>query len=63
MRHLTINGLTTEAARGGSIFDCAGRLGVRVPTSCQKQGKCQECLVEVVGGWSSFRRARPKSGI
>lgn len=47
---LTINGQTIEAAPGPSLFDYAERLGVRVPTSCQKQGKCKECMVEVVEG-------------
>ena len=39
-----------EAAPGLSLFDCAETLGVRVPTSCHKQGKCRECLVEVTQG-------------
>jgi len=47
---LTINGAVIEAEPGVSIFDCAERVGVRVPTSCQKQGKCKECMVEVSGG-------------
>src|SRR5258708_1515440 len=47
---LTINGRQTEAAPGPSLFDYAERLGVQVPTSCQKQGKCKECMVEVVEG-------------
>ncbi len=47
---LTINGRTTEAAAGASLFDCAELLGVRVPTSCHKQGKCKECMVEVSEG-------------
>ena len=47
---LTINGRTTEAPAGSSIFDCADLLGVRVPTSCHKQGKCKECMVEVSEG-------------
>lgn len=47
---LTINGQTMEAAAGPTLFDYAERLGVRVPTSCQKQGKCKECMVEVVEG-------------
>jgi uncharacterized 2Fe-2S/4Fe-4S cluster protein (DUF4445 family) len=47
---LTINGRTTEAVAGPSLFDYAERLGVQVPTSCQKQGKCKECMVEVVAG-------------
>jgi uncharacterized 2Fe-2S/4Fe-4S cluster protein (DUF4445 family) len=47
---LTINGQSTEALPGTSLFDFAERLGVRVPTSCQKQGKCKECMIEVVEG-------------
>ena len=33
-----------------SLFECAEALGVHVPTSCVKQGKCRECLVEVEAG-------------
>lgn len=33
-----------------SLFELAESLGVAVPTSCRKQGKCKECLVEVVDG-------------
>jgi uncharacterized 2Fe-2S/4Fe-4S cluster protein (DUF4445 family) len=47
---LVINSQTIEATPGPSLFDYAERLGVRVPTSCRKQGKCRECLVEVVEG-------------
>jgi uncharacterized 2Fe-2S/4Fe-4S cluster protein (DUF4445 family) len=47
---LTINGQSTEAVPGPSVFELAERLGVRVPTSCQKQGKCRECMVEVSEG-------------
>jgi len=47
---LTINGHSWQAAPGPSLFDYAEQLGVRVPTSCQKQGKCKECMVEVVEG-------------
>jgi uncharacterized 2Fe-2S/4Fe-4S cluster protein (DUF4445 family) len=47
---LTINGQTTPMLRGESIFDCAERVGVPVPTSCHKNGKCKECIVEVSGG-------------
>ena len=51
---LTINGLTTEAPLGATLFDCAGQMGVRVPTSCLKQGKCKECVVEVAEGMASL---------
>ena len=47
---LTINGHATDAAWGATLFECAEALGVRVPTSCQKQGKCKECMVEVLEG-------------
>jgi uncharacterized 2Fe-2S/4Fe-4S cluster protein (DUF4445 family) len=47
---LTINGQTTPMLRGESVFDCAERVGVRVPTSCHKNGKCKECIVEVSSG-------------
>jgi uncharacterized 2Fe-2S/4Fe-4S cluster protein (DUF4445 family) len=47
---LHINGQRTEVAPGSSLFEYAETLGVRVPTSCQKNGKCKECVVEVTGG-------------
>ncbi|HTW48129.1 MAG TPA: ASKHA domain-containing protein [Acidobacteriaceae bacterium] len=47
---LTINGQATEAAADRSLFDHAEALGIDVPTSCRKQGKCKECMVEVVEG-------------
>lgn len=47
---LTINEQSIPAGPGFSIFDYAERLGVRIPTSCSKQGKCRECLVEVTEG-------------
>lgn len=47
---LTINGQSIEAASGQSLFDQAESLGIDVPTSCRKQGKCKECMVEVVEG-------------
>ena len=47
---LIINGQATPATNGLSLFDHAERLGVPVPTSCHKQGKCKECLVEVIEG-------------
>jgi uncharacterized 2Fe-2S/4Fe-4S cluster protein (DUF4445 family) len=46
----TINGQTIPASPGLSLFDQAESLGVDVPTSCRKQGKCKECMVEVVEG-------------
>ena len=58
---LTINGQTTAAVPGLSLFEHAERLGVRVPTSCKKQGKCKECLVEVDGGpWTLLSPPTPE---
>jgi uncharacterized 2Fe-2S/4Fe-4S cluster protein (DUF4445 family) len=48
--NLVINGQSIPTEPGPSIFDYADRLGVPVPTSCQKQGKCKECMVEVSEG-------------
>jgi uncharacterized 2Fe-2S/4Fe-4S cluster protein (DUF4445 family) len=47
---VTIDGVEVPAAPGASLFDCAEAVGVSVPTSCFKQGKCRECLVEVETG-------------
>lgn len=47
--NLTINGQSIEAT-AASLFDQAESLGIDVPTSCRKQGKCKECMVEVVEG-------------
>ena len=57
---VSINGHRTEAPRGASLFDCAESLGVRVPTSCHKQGKCRECLVEVVEGMDALSPRTPE---
>ena len=47
---LHFNSQQTQVAPGSSLFECAEALGIYVPTSCIKQGKCKECLVEVVEG-------------
>jgi len=47
---VTINGQAACAASGASLFDYAAAVGIQVPTSCQKQGKCKECIVEVAEG-------------
>jgi uncharacterized 2Fe-2S/4Fe-4S cluster protein (DUF4445 family) len=52
--NLTINGKSIEAADGQSLFDYAEAVGIDVPTSCRKQGKCKECIVEVVEGMNSL---------
>ena len=47
---LEIDGREATAALGASLFDVAESVGIRVPTSCRKQGKCRECLVEIEAG-------------
>jgi uncharacterized 2Fe-2S/4Fe-4S cluster protein (DUF4445 family) len=51
---LTINGQSTDARSRLSLFDQAEALGIDVPTSCRKQGKCKECMVEVVEGMEAL---------
>jgi uncharacterized 2Fe-2S/4Fe-4S cluster protein (DUF4445 family) len=50
MVRLSINNLLVEAAAGATLFECAENVGVHVPTSCRKQGKCKECIVEIAEG-------------
>src|SRR3954462_14528773 len=47
---LHLNNQHCDVMPGQSLFDYAETLGVRVPTSCRKQGKCKECIVEVTEG-------------
>lgn len=47
---LEINAQSVQASPGLTIFDHAEPLGIRIPTSCFKQGKCGECLVQVTRG-------------
>ena len=49
---LTINTHPIEAIGEGTLFDFAESVGVQVPTSCHKQGKCRECMMEVTQGLS-----------
>lgn len=39
-----------EAPRRATLFESAEAVDVRVPTSCVKQGKCRECLLEIEEG-------------
>jgi uncharacterized 2Fe-2S/4Fe-4S cluster protein (DUF4445 family) len=51
---LTINGQSIQATDSRSLFDYAEAMGIDVPTSCRKQGKCKECMVEVVEGMGAL---------
>ncbi|MBF0289713.1 MAG: DUF4445 domain-containing protein [SAR324 cluster bacterium] len=45
-----INLQKAEVAAGITLFQCGEKLGVRIPTSCRKNGKCRECLLEISSG-------------
>lgn len=47
---VTVDGLTGTPAPDSTLFDFAESLGITVPTSCHKQGKCRECLLEIEAG-------------
>jgi uncharacterized 2Fe-2S/4Fe-4S cluster protein (DUF4445 family) len=57
---LTLNGHTIASVPGRTLFEHAESLGVRVPTSCKKQGKCKECLVEVTEGQDALSPPTPE---
>jgi uncharacterized 2Fe-2S/4Fe-4S cluster protein (DUF4445 family) len=48
-----------DAAVGMSLFECAESLGVKVPTSCLKNGRCKECVVEVTEGMELLSAPAP----
>ncbi|MFA6541335.1 MAG: ASKHA domain-containing protein [Bacteroidota bacterium] len=45
---------------GSSLFDYAGSLGIKVPTSCVTQGRCKECIVEVIEGMEFLTQRTPQ---
>jgi uncharacterized 2Fe-2S/4Fe-4S cluster protein (DUF4445 family) len=47
---LYFNNKHKKVQPGETLFDYADTLGIRVPTSCSKQGICKECLVEITEG-------------
>jgi uncharacterized 2Fe-2S/4Fe-4S cluster protein (DUF4445 family) len=57
---LHFNRHKTSVAPGLSLCDYAESLGIQVPTSCRKQGKCRECLVEVAAGMECLSPKSPE---
>jgi uncharacterized 2Fe-2S/4Fe-4S cluster protein (DUF4445 family) len=57
---LHFNGQRTNVAPGSSLFDYAETLGIKVPTSCNKNGKCKECLVEIAAGMDLLSAKTPE---
>ena len=47
---LHFNNQRRDVAPGASLFEYAESQGINVPTSCRKQGKCKECVVEIIEG-------------
>lgn len=57
---LHINDRRLAAAPGALLFDCADQLVVRVPNSCNRNGKCRECLLEVTAGGNLLSPKTPE---
>jgi len=57
---LHFNRQQSSVEPGSSLFDYAETLGIKVPTSCRKQGKCKECLVEIVAGMECLSPKSPE---
>ena len=43
-----------ELVAGRTIFEYADELSVEVPTSCQRNGRCHECVVEIRRGMAAL---------
>jgi uncharacterized 2Fe-2S/4Fe-4S cluster protein (DUF4445 family) len=56
---LHFNHHACDADPGLSLFTYAEKLGVAVPTSCNRQGKCKECVVEVTQGMDCLSGLTP----
>ena len=57
---LHFNQVTGEIERGISLFTRGEELGIPVPSSCNKQGKCKECVVEIVEGAECLSKPSPE---
>jgi uncharacterized 2Fe-2S/4Fe-4S cluster protein (DUF4445 family) len=57
---LIIDNQEAKGSIGDSIFECAETIQVSVPTSCFKQGKCRECLVEIEEGAELLTELTPQ---
>ena len=57
---LHFNGRRSNVSAGHTLFDYAEQLGVNVPTSWRKQGRCKECVVEVTEGMECLSQASPE---
>ncbi len=60
MTQLLIDNRPATPQFGVSLFDCAEAIGIQVPTSCVKQGKCRECILEVESGEAALSARTPE---
>jgi len=44
----------TAAVAGRTLFDEADELAIQMPASCQRSGRCHECVVEIVAGGAAL---------
>jgi len=49
-----LNSKSLKSIQGKTLFEYADELSVRVPTSCQRNGECHECIVEIQKGFESL---------
>jgi NADP-reducing hydrogenase subunit HndD len=59
---LSINDITVEVNKGGTILDAAKKAGIRIPTLCYHEdlcvaGNCRVCVVEQ----KVYGRCRPRA--
>ncbi len=47
---LYFNNIKSIVSPGSQLHEYSESMGIRVPTSCNRQGKCKECIVEVTEG-------------
>jgi uncharacterized 2Fe-2S/4Fe-4S cluster protein (DUF4445 family) len=59
MSPLYHNGRPIDLAAGKTIFDYADALRLRVPTSCNRTGRCHECIVEIKRGMEALSPPSP----
>ena len=54
MSTITHDRAVRELVAGRTIFEYADELSVEVPTSCQRNGRCHECVVEIRRGMAAL---------
>ncbi|MFP6777055.1 MAG: 2Fe-2S iron-sulfur cluster-binding protein, partial [Alphaproteobacteria bacterium] len=54
MSTITHDRAVRELVVGRTIFEYADELSVEVPTSCQRNGRCHECVVEIRRGMAAL---------